>query len=34
MQKMMFNDQYGLTEAVLNGRKRMTRRIAIFPNAW
>ena len=27
MQKMMFNDQYGLTEAVLNGSKRMTRRI-------
>lgn len=33
MQKMMFNDQYGLTEAVLDGSKRMTRRIAIFPKA-
>jgi hypothetical protein len=31
MQKMMFNDKYGLTEAVLNGRKYLTRRIAIFP---
>lgn len=29
----MFNDQYGLTEAVLDGSKRMTRRIAIFPKA-
>src|SRR5574344_76349 len=27
MQKMMFNDKYGLTEAVLDGSKRMTRRI-------
>ena len=27
MQKMMFNDKYGLTEAVLNGRKYLTRRI-------
>ena len=25
---MMFNDQYGLTQAVLDGRKTMTRRIA------
>lgn len=25
--KIMFNDQYGLTEAVLSGRKTMTRRI-------
>ena len=33
MQKMMFNDQYGLTEAVLDGRKDLTRRIAIFPKA-
>jgi hypothetical protein len=31
MQKMMFNDKYGLTEAVLDGRKYLTRRIAIFP---
>ena len=27
MQKIMFNDKYGLTEAVLNGRKTMTRRL-------
>src|SRR5574344_417092 len=27
MQKIMFNDKYGLTEAVLDGSKRMTRRI-------
>ena len=27
MQKMMFNDQYGLTEALLDGRKYQTRRI-------
>ena len=27
MRKMMFNDQYGLTQAVLEGRKTMTRRI-------
>lgn len=27
MQKMMFNDKYGLTKAVLDGSKRMTRRI-------
>ena len=33
MQKMMFNDKYGLTESVLDGSKRMTRRIAIFPKA-
>lgn len=26
MQKIMFNDKYGLTEAVLKGRKTMTRR--------
>ena len=31
MQKIMFKDKYGLTEAVLNGRKYLTRRIAIFP---
>lgn len=31
MQKIMYNDKYGLTEAVLNGRKYLTRRIAIFP---
>lgn len=28
MQKIMFMDKYGLTEAVLKGRKTMTRRIA------
>ena len=27
MQKIMFNDRYGLTKAVLEGRKTMTRRI-------
>lgn len=26
MKKIMFNDKYGLTQAVLNGRKTMTRR--------
>lgn len=25
--KIMFNDKYGLTQAVLDGRKTMTRRI-------
>lgn len=28
MKKIMFNDQYGLTEAVIDGRKTQTRRIA------
>lgn len=28
MQKIMFNDKYGLTQAVLNGCKTMTRRIS------
>lgn len=28
MQKIMFNDKYGLTKAVLEGRKTQTRRIA------
>lgn len=28
MKKIMFNDKYGLTDAVLEGRKTMTRRIA------
>lgn len=28
MQKIMFNDKFGLTEAVLEGRKTQTRRIA------
>lgn len=28
----MFNDKYGLTQAVLKGRKTMTRRIVIYPS--
>ena len=31
MKKIMFNDRYGLTEAVLEGRKTMTRRIVRHP---
>lgn len=31
MKKIMFNDMYGLTQAVLEGRKTMTRRITIQP---
>ena len=31
MKKIMFNDKYGLTEAVLEGRKTMTRRIIKAP---
>lgn len=27
MKKIMFNDKYGLTDAVLDGQKTMTRRI-------
>ena len=30
MKKIMFNDKYGLTKAVLEGRKTMTRRVANF----
>ncbi len=30
MKKIMFNDKYGLTQAVLEGRKTMTRRIVNF----
>lgn len=30
MKKIMFNDKYGLTQAVLDGRKTMTRRFAHF----
>ncbi len=30
MKKIMFNDKYGLTDAVLQGRKTMTRRVAGF----
>ena len=33
MQKIMFNDKYGLTMAVLTGQKSMTRR-AISPKVW
>lgn len=29
--KIMFSDKYGLTEAVLTGRKTMTRRVAVLP---
>lgn len=32
MQKIMFNDRYGLTQAVLEGRKTMTRRIIKIDN--
>lgn len=32
MQKIMFNDRYGLTQAVLEGRKTMTRRIIDIPD--
>lgn len=39
MKKIMFNDRYGLTQAVLDGRKTMTRRIIPekyyeYLNAW
>lgn len=34
MKKIMFNDRYGLTEAVLNGRKTMTRRIITCPKSF
>lgn len=30
MQKIMFNDRYGLTDAVIKGRKTMTRRIELI----
>lgn len=32
MKKIMFNDKYGLTQAVLDGRKTMTRRIIKCPS--
>lgn len=32
MKKIMFNDQYGLTQAVLDGRKTQTRRIIKMPD--
>ena len=31
MKKIMFNDKYGLTQAVLDGRKTQTRRIITYP---
>ena len=34
MQKIMFNDKFGLTKAVLEGRKTMTRRIIQAPETW
>lgn len=29
MKKIMFNDAYGLTQAVIDGRKTMTRRVIL-----
>lgn len=34
MKKIMFSDEYGLTQAVLDGRKTQTRRIAYRPNGF
>lgn len=34
MKKIIFNDDYGLTQAVLNGRKTMTRRIIKCPRTF
>lgn len=34
MKKIMFNDKYGLTQAVLKGRKTQTRRIAYMQNGF
>ena len=34
MKKIMFNDKYGLTQAVLEGRKTMTRRVITIPEKW
>lgn len=34
MKKIMFSDKYGLTQAVLVGRKTQTRRIAYMPNGF
>lgn len=31
MKKIMFNDKFSLTQAVLEGRKTMTRRIVTYP---
>lgn len=34
MKKIMFNDKYSLTQAVLDGRKTMTRRIIKYPSTF
>lgn len=34
MKKIMFNDKYGLTQAVLEGRKTQTRRIVYTQNGF
>lgn len=34
MKKIMFNDRYGLTKAVLEGRKTQTRRIITYPKTF
>lgn len=34
MKKIMFNDKYGLTTAVIEGRKTMTRRVITIPEKW
>ena len=34
MEKIMFNDKYGLTQAVLEGRKTMTRRVMVTQPSW
>ena len=34
MKKIMFNDKYGLTQAVLDGRKTQTRRIITYPKTF
>lgn len=34
MKKIMFNDRYGLTQAVLSGRKTMTRRVITCPKTF
>ena len=34
MKKIMFNDKYGLTAAVFEGRKTMTRRVISLPDTW
>lgn len=34
MKKIMFNDKFGLTQAVLEGRKTQTRRVITYPKAF